>query len=93
VPGELSAIYDARLQMWAEWVGFRHATVLGLTDDAMGYIITPEAYRHRTYESTVSFSGPDLGTFVEEKLPALLHCPGSLAQPERRDPPASRLSV
>jgi hypothetical protein len=73
MPGELSAVYDAEIRQWGEWLGFRHATVLGLTNDAMGYLITPEAYRHRTYESTVSFGGPDLGLFVKEKALELLH--------------------
>ncbi len=73
IPGELSAIYDSRIRDWARWLGFRHATILGLTDDAMGYIITPEAFRHRTYESTVSFGGIDMGPFIEEKAIELLH--------------------
>ncbi len=73
IPGELSAIYDARIRDWAGWLGFRHATILGLTDDAMGYIITPEAFRHRTYESTISFGGIDMGPFIEEKVLDLLH--------------------
>ena len=78
VPGELSALYDARIRQWGEWLGFRHATILGLTDDAVGYIITPEAFRHRTYEATVSFGGPDFGPFIEEKAIELLH----LLEPE-----------
>jgi hypothetical protein len=73
VPGELSAVYDAEIRQWGEWLGFRHATVLGLTDDAMGYLITPEAYRHRTYESSVSFGGPDLGPYVKDRALELMH--------------------
>jgi len=73
VPGELSTIYDADLERFAAWLGYRDLTILGLTNDAHGYIITPESWRHRTYESTVSFGGELYGERVESLAQALLH--------------------
>ena len=73
VPGELSCILDADIRRFAGWLGYAHCTVLGLTNDAVGYIISRESWRHRTYESTVSFLGPDLGPFVLEQAYELLH--------------------
>jgi hypothetical protein len=73
VPGELSAIYDADVERFGRWLGFERVTILGLTNDAHGYIITPESFRHRTYESTVSFGGELYGEKVESIIFALLH--------------------
>jgi hypothetical protein len=73
VPGELSTIYDADLERFARWLGYEQLSILGLTDDAHGYIITPESWRHRTYESTVSFGGELYGEEVESLAYALLH--------------------
>jgi hypothetical protein len=73
VPGELSTIYDADLRRFAGWLGYRGLTILGLTNDAHGYLITPEAWRHRIYESTVSFGGEQYGERVEDLAEALLH--------------------
>ncbi len=73
IPGELSTIYDADIRRFGGWLGFEHTTILGLTNDAHGYIITPESWRHRTYESTVSFGGELYGDTIEAKVFALLH--------------------
>ena len=86
VPGELSTIYDADLRRFGRWLGYQQLTVLGLTDDAHGYIITPESFRHRTYESTVSFGGELYGEWIESAAYALLHAlePSGSYQEERR---------
>jgi hypothetical protein len=86
IPGELSTIYDANLRRFARWLGYEQLTVLGLTDDAHGYIITPESFRHRTYESTVSFGGELYGEWVESAASALLHAlePEGSHQEDRR---------
>ena len=88
VPGELSAIYDADIERFAQWLGFERATILGLTNDAHGYIITPESFRHRTYESTVSFGGELYGERVESLIYGLLHAlePAGAYQAEKAAP-------
>ncbi|HUP22662.1 MAG TPA: neutral/alkaline non-lysosomal ceramidase N-terminal domain-containing protein [Thermoanaerobaculia bacterium] len=73
VPGELSTIYDADLRRFAGWLGYQGLTILGLTNDAHGYLVTPEAWRHRIYESTVSFGGELYGERFEDLAQALLH--------------------
>ena len=88
VPGELSCIYDADVKRFGGWLGYAHTTVLGLTNDAHGYIITPEAWRHRTYESTVSFGGETYGEWVKSTIYALLHAlePAGAYQQDRATP-------
>jgi len=73
IPGELSCIYDADIKRFGGWLGFRNVSILGLTNDAHGYIVTPESYRHRTYESTLSFGGELYGERIESMALALLH--------------------
>jgi Neutral/alkaline non-lysosomal ceramidase, N-terminal len=88
VPGELSAIYDADVERFGRWLGFARVTILGLTNDAHGYIITPESFRHRTYESTVSFGGELYGEKMESMIFALLHAlePAGAYQADRAAP-------
>jgi hypothetical protein len=88
IPGELSTIYDADLKRFGGWLGFEHVSILGLTNDAHGYIITPEAWRHRIYESTVSFGGETYGEWVKSTAYALLHQlePGGSYQEEKALP-------
>lgn len=83
IPGELSTIYDDEIKRWGGFMGFRQVSILGLTNDAHGYIITPEAWRHRTYESTVSFGGQTYGELVANKVRALL----DFAAPDAGAPP------
>ena len=45
-------------------LGFEKTFVLGLTNDALGYILTEDEYRHGTYESTISLFGPAFGSFI-----------------------------
>lgn len=94
IPGELSCIYDADLKRFGGWLGFEHVSILGLTNDAHGYIITPESWRHQTYESTVSFGGELYGEFVKSKSYALLHAlePEGAYQADRAKP-SSLLAV
>ena len=94
IPGELSCIYDADIKRFGGWLGFEHVSILGLTNDAHGYIITPESWRHQTYESTVSFGGELYGDTVRAKVYALLHGlePGG-AYHEQRAQRSSILSV
>ena len=73
VPGELSTLYDADIKRFGGWLGFAHTSILGLTNGAHAYIITPESWRHRTYESTVSFGGETYGERVKSMAYGLLH--------------------
>ncbi len=73
IPGELSTVYDAELERFGRWLGYEHVTILGLTNDAQGYIVMPESWRHRTYESTVSFGGELYGEQIKSTAFALLH--------------------
>ncbi len=64
IPGELSSIINAAVKERGKLLGFERTFVLGLTNDAVGYIITEDEYRHGTYESRVSFFGPQIGSTV-----------------------------
>ena len=57
MPGELSSIYDRRLKETGKELGYTHVSIFGLTNDAHGYIILPESWRNKTYESGLSFGG------------------------------------
>jgi hypothetical protein len=73
IPGELSCIYDADIKQFGKSIGFRQVSILGLTNDAHGYIITPESFRHHTYESSLCFGGEQYGERIKSQVHALLH--------------------
>ena len=73
IPAELSCIYDGDIKRFGRWLGYSQVSILGLTNDAHGYIITPESWRHRTYESSLSFGGELYGERVKQMVFALLH--------------------
>jgi hypothetical protein len=72
IPGELSSLYDRLLKEKALECGFCHLSIFGLTNDAHGYIILPEAWEHKTKESALSFGGKDYGTSVKNQAELLL---------------------
>lgn len=72
MPGELSSVYDTRLKQKGKELGLKHVSILGLTNDAHGYIILPEAWRKKTFESNLSFGGENYGDLIEEKAVSLL---------------------
>lgn len=72
IPGELSSLYDTRLKSVGEKLGFAHVSIFGLTNDAHGYIILPEAWRHKTPESGLSFGGENYGDETEKRAITLL---------------------
>jgi hypothetical protein len=72
MPGELSCIYDRRLKEVGNSLGYEHVSILGLTNDAHGYIISPESWRHKTAESGLSFGGKDYGEWMNQRAEALL---------------------
>jgi hypothetical protein len=67
MPGELSCVYDKQLKKIGEEQGFSHVSIFGLINDAHGYIIVPEAWRHKTMESGFSFGGTGYGDEIEQK--------------------------
>lgn len=72
IPGELSTIYASRFKEQGKEYGFNHVSVLGLVNDAHGYIILPESWRHKTFESNLSFGGEFYGDQIEEKVIRLM---------------------
>lgn len=64
IPGELSCLYDRQLRKLGEKDGFQHVSILGLTNDAHGYIILPESWEKKTFESNLSFGGKEYGERV-----------------------------
>lgn len=72
IPGELSSLYDARLKMMGKKLGFSHVSIFGLTNDAHGYIILPESWKHKTFESGLSFGGENYGELTENRAASLL---------------------
>ena len=53
---------------WGKKEGFRHVSVLGLVNDAHGYIILPEAWEKKTFESGMSWGGKYYGASIFEKV-------------------------
>lgn len=72
VPGELSCVYDFRLQEYAKAIGFENLSIFGLCNDAHGYILLPEAWEIPSTESATSFGGRDYGDRVLCMLKDLL---------------------
>lgn len=73
IPGELSCLYDKRLKDTGNRLGFSHVSIFGLTNDAHGYIILPESWQHKTFESGLSFGGEDYGEIIEKRAETLLN--------------------
>ncbi|MBA3815482.1 MAG: neutral/alkaline non-lysosomal ceramidase N-terminal domain-containing protein [Parachlamydiaceae bacterium] len=72
IPGELSSIYDQRLKEIGKGLGYQHVSIFGLTNDAHGYIILPEAWEHKTFESRLSFGGKNYGELTKNRAENLL---------------------
>ena len=72
IPGELSSILNAAVKERGTLLGFERTFLLGLTNDAVGYILSEDEYRHGTYESRISLFGPHFGsTIMNEAFLAL----------------------
>lgn len=72
IPGELSCLYDKSLKEMGNKLGFTHVSIFGLTNDAHGYIILPESWQHKTFESGLSFGGENYGDVMEKRAQNLL---------------------
>ncbi len=71
IPGELSVVYETHLKEFAKELGWR-LSILGLTNDAHGYLITPEAWDKGTQESMLCFGGREHGKFMVRLAEELL---------------------
>lgn len=72
IPGELSCVYDSYFQKLGESLGYAHVSILGLTNDAHGYIILPEAWRRKTGQASLSFGGENYGELTRSRVELLL---------------------
>jgi neutral ceramidase len=72
VPGELSSILNIQVKERGRLLGFEKTFLLGLTNDALGYILSEDEYRHKTYESTISLFGSNFGSFITNEAFASL---------------------
>jgi len=72
IPGELGSILNFQVKDRGKLLGFEKTFLLGLTNDALGYIITEDEYRHKTYESTISLFGPTFGSTIANEAFQLL---------------------
>lgn len=72
IPGELSTIYDQDLKKVGKKLRYRTVSIFGLTNDAHGYMILPESWRHKTYESGLSFAGENYGESTKSRAVMLL---------------------
>jgi len=72
IPGELGSILNFQVKDRGKLLGFEKTFLLGLTNDALGYIITEDEYRHKTYESTISLFGQTFGSFIANESFQLL---------------------
>jgi hypothetical protein len=72
VPGELSCLYDSYFKKKGIELGYHAVSIFGLVNDAHGYIIYPEAWRNKTFESSFSFGGEQYGDIVKGKIDRML---------------------
>jgi neutral ceramidase len=67
VPGEPICEVGLDATKRVEALGFKHAIVIGLANDYIGYVVNEKEYAHAGYEvDSRSYYGPGLGTFIAE---------------------------
>lgn len=71
-PGELSCCYEYELESYAKNQGIKTFCVFGLTNDAHGYILKPEAIENKTQESFLSFGDKNYGEVFKEMCQELI---------------------
>jgi len=72
VPGEPIAQIGLALKAHARRAGAKQVAIVGLANDYIGYILTPEEYREGGYEATVSFYGDQLGPTLRAGMERLV---------------------
>lgn len=68
IPGELSSVLNFQVKERGKLLGYEKTFLLGLTNDALGYILTEDEYRHGTYESSISLFGPHFGSIITSEV-------------------------
>ncbi len=81
LPGELSSFYEQQLATFAQNLSYKSLSIFGLTNDAQGYIISPEAWEKRTKESELSFGGKLYGEKLLGMMKQLLR---NFKQPKKK---------
>ncbi len=71
IPGELTCIYDYKLREEALKY-FDEFSILGLVNDAHGYILVPEAWDVKSPETYISFGGREYGPYFYNLAQSLL---------------------
>ncbi|MFQ6130747.1 MAG: neutral/alkaline non-lysosomal ceramidase N-terminal domain-containing protein [Armatimonadota bacterium] len=66
VPGEMVAEIGLTVKSAARQMGARHAAIISLVNDYLGYILTPEQYNDGGYEPAFSFYGQSFGQAIQE---------------------------
>jgi Neutral/alkaline non-lysosomal ceramidase, N-terminal len=72
IPGELSCVYDKLLKKIGKDMGYQQVSIFGLVNDAHGYIILPESWERKTFESNLSFGGKQYGEIIKQTVHHLL---------------------
>jgi hypothetical protein len=73
VPGEPTSAIGNAMHDVGTRVGFSTTSILGLSNDYVGYILPKDDYLKGGYESCVSFYGPFLGEKIQEAMVRLLN--------------------
>lgn len=71
-PGEPTSILGLRTREMGREMGLRYATPVALTNEWIGYILTPREYHTGSYEATISFNGPEAGEAIMQGVRAAL---------------------
>ena len=72
IPAELSCTYEPIFKLRATELGYHSLSILGLVNDAHGYIFSPEAWRLKPRGSHFAFGGELYGEVVKEKVMMLM---------------------
>lgn len=81
LPGEATHDLGLAIKEAGKKRGARHVFVLGLSDDAMGYITSEREYYRGGYEATSTLFGPETGPLLKEGLEAAFDAIG--AEPKK----------
>lgn len=72
IPGEAITELGLRIKAYGHQLGFKQVGVVGLTNEHLGYILTPEEYALGGMEACASMYGPQLGDQVVEAAKKIL---------------------
>jgi neutral ceramidase len=89
IPGELETALGREIKAAAR-PAFTRVVLAGLTNDYVGYLLTPEVWRRPSYIACASVYGPDGGRRVRDAALAVLGRLGGRLAPSRRRPDGAR---